>query len=98
VTATGRPLRTNGERRRSPRWAAWSLWALTMLLVALAGVIVAASPAASRYAQESELGYLIFAVLFSTVGVVSVRVAGGQGATSAAGLTGPRNLWRARRA
>ena len=70
MTATGRPLRTNGERRRSPRWAAWSLWALTLLLVALAGVIVAASPAASRYAQENELGYLIFAVLFSTVGVV----------------------------
>jgi hypothetical protein len=70
VTATGTPLRTNGERRRSARWAAWSLWALTLLLVALAGVIVAASPAAARYAQESELGYLIFAVLFSTVGVV----------------------------
>ena len=70
MIVTGTPLRTNGERHRSPRWAAWSLWALTMLLVALAGVIVAASPAAARYAQESELGYLIVAVLFSTVGVV----------------------------
>ena len=70
MTATGTPLRTNGKRLRSARWAAWSLWALAMLLVALAGVIVVASPAAARYAQESELGYLIFAVLFSTVGVV----------------------------
>jgi hypothetical protein len=34
------------------------------------GTILAASPAAARYAQENELGYLIFAVLFPTVGVV----------------------------
>ena len=51
VTVTTTSSRTNRERRRSARWAAWSLWALTMLLVALAGVIVAASPAAARYAQ-----------------------------------------------
>jgi MFS/sugar transport protein len=70
VTATDTPSRTNHERLRLARWAAWSLWALTMLVVALAGVIVAASPAAARYAQESELGYLIFAVLFSTIGLV----------------------------
>jgi hypothetical protein len=70
VTATSTSSTTNRERARLARWAAWSLWALAMLLVALAALIVARSPAAARYALESELGYLTFAVLFSTVGVV----------------------------
>jgi hypothetical protein len=70
VTTTRASSRTSRERLRVARWLAWLLWAVAMLLVALTGIIVARSPAAARYVQENELGHLIFAVLFSTIGAL----------------------------
>jgi hypothetical protein len=70
VTTTRTSSRTNHERLRVARWLAWLLWAVAMLLVALTGIIMARSPAAARYVQENELGHLIFAVLFSTIGAL----------------------------